>query len=106
MSKRLTIEEFIKTLKSGGSGSGDVLVVNAVLDDHGDITHLDKTWQEIYDTMGRAVIYKEYSEEDYEWTAVVSAGIHFSDRRYYVGTNDTQFYTTSPDGYPGEASGT
>ena len=57
MSKRLTIEEFIKTLKSG-SGSGDssgggsgVLCISSEADSSTATAVLDKTWQEIHDAL-------------------------------------------------------
>lgn len=59
MSKRLTIEEFIKTLKSGGSGSGGgALTVNCTHDSDDNCLRLDKTWKEIDDALrsGQIVI--------------------------------------------------
>lgn len=51
MSKRLTIEEFIQTLKSGsgsgGSSGSGALIVN--LSYEGSTYTADKTWKEIYD---------------------------------------------------------
>lgn len=56
MSKRLTIEEFIETLKQGGSGSGEsssggALTVNCDYDSVNERLTLDKTWRTIDDAI-------------------------------------------------------
>ena len=102
MSKRLTIEEFIKTLSKGGSGgSGDTLVVNVVKDDSNE--RLDKTWQEIKDALDRAVIHVTVgSIELYGIIPGVSEDSDMSS--YSVSFSGNTYTTTSPDGYPTMAS--
>lgn len=109
MSKRLTIEEFIKTLSKGGSesvGSG-ILVVECqrIVNDEGSARTLDHTWQEIHDA-GLCVVHEALvskvgivTGDYYELiTDITSNGA--PGEQYIVSTSSTNFTINSPDGYP------
>lgn len=79
----------------GGGGGGGVLVVNL---NNG---ALDKTWQEIHDAMlaGGAVMITD----DGFVIVIVSAGYSTLRNVYIVMSGDTDYVTSTPDGYPAEA---
>ena len=109
MSKRLTIEEFIKTLKGSGSGSGgaaEPMMIHESIS--GSTATMDKTWQEIYDafTAGRVVInYPGSDTENYPIAGSVVAVTGYPGSGSYSVTfyrtgSLAEYHANSADDYP------
>ena len=124
MSKRLTIEEFIKTLKSG-SGSGDssgggsgVLCISSEADSSTATAVLDKTWQEIHDALalGTLIIVRSknvqspdvdmtYTPFAFALSAGKDAGSYYVNI-YSIGNSTPAMYECdTTDGFPGYVFG-
>ena len=119
MSKRLTIEEFIETLKHGGSGGGGPMVVTIsrttkrieaqnVEAEYVDmaVDEMDKTWQEIHDALERGVFVLVVAGSS---RAIVTAAEDASDSdrvsgqppfTVYTGIRDNDFYALSAGDKP------
>lgn len=81
---------------AGSSGSGEVLVVNAVYSESDDSFALDKTWQEIYDAFPLVIEY--HNDMGIEGKYIIR-GIEINHGDYIVGGYGT-YGTDSADGYP------
>lgn len=81
---------------AGSSGSGEVLVVNAVYDSVNDSTTLDKTWQEIYDAFPFAIIY--HNDNGLESKNAIGS-VEINNNDYFVYGNEI-YSIDSANGYP------
>lgn len=81
---------------AGSSGSGEVLVVNAVYDSENDSYTLDKTWQEIYDAFPFVAVYINTNEMLFK-NNINNAGIYNGN---YIVEAGLSLTTNSASGYP------
>ena len=85
---------------AGNSGSGEVLVVNAVYNENDDSYTLDKTWQEIYDAFPFVAVYINTNEELIK-NNIVSVGIYYGN---YIVEAGLSLTTNFASGYPTTAN--
>lgn len=112
MSKRLTIEEFIKTLKSGGEGGEEPLICGIRRKDPDNVSlyELDKTWQEIHDAFleGRVCIANVDAEGIHKGLNAITSVNSSQDAGSYgtplvylnIDGYGQKWECDSPDGYP------